>query len=99
MMPANAPRTKHVPLRRCVVCRQSRPQPELLRFYRDAAGAWQFDRERRAGGRGAWLCADKAACRQRKPLGRFFRAQAENVAQQLVEYTQDQEHTIPVREG
>lgn len=81
-------KAKHIPLRRCVVCRCSKPQAELLRFYRSEAG-WQLDAERHAGGRGAWLCkgADKPpSCHSVKGLGRFFRVDAARVAQQLNTY-------------
>lgn len=74
-----APRPRHVPLRRCVACRRSRPQAELLRFVRDEAGRWQPDPRGRAGGRGAWVCRDEPACHTRKRLGRFFRADAARI--------------------
>jgi uncharacterized protein len=72
---------KHIPLRRCVVCREAKPQKELLRLYqRD--GQWQFDLKRKAGGRGAWLCF-KSKCHEGKQLKRFFRNDAERIAQEL----------------
>lgn len=74
---------KHIPLRRCVVCRQQRPQAQLLRFAKDAQGNWRYDRQRRAGGRGAWLCADTPEHYQLKALKRFFRGQGEAVLEQL----------------
>lgn len=81
MKPAQQPqRERRVPLRRCVVCRDSRPQNKLLRLYRDKAGAWQFDLKRKAGGRGAWLCQDRASCHRVKALKRFFKQDAGRVA-------------------
>jgi uncharacterized protein len=73
---------KHIPLRRCVVCREALPQKELLRLYQKD-GQWQFDLKRRAGGRGAWLCF-KSKCHEVKQLKRFFRNDAERIAQELV---------------
>lgn len=75
-------KAKHIPLRRCVVCRTSRPQAELLRFYK-VADAWQLDVSGKGGGRGAWLCREAGACHRVKALKRFFRAEAESVAQQV----------------
>jgi predicted RNA-binding protein YlxR (DUF448 family) len=69
-------------MRRCAVCRRSLPQPELIRFARDESGNWRIDRERRAGGRGTWVCRQER-CHQQKALGRAFRAQAADVAGQL----------------
>lgn len=74
---------RHVPLRRCVSCRRSLGQPELTRFRLDPDGRWQLDLSGgRAGGRGAWVC-ERAECRNVKGLGRFFRAQAARIAEEL----------------
>lgn len=83
-------RKRHIPLRRCVVCRTQRPQAELLRMYRDDAGWWQLDPSGKAGGRGAWLCHSQAACvgASVKQLTRFFRGQAERVHGCLQQYDQ-----------
>lgn len=77
-----AGRTRHVPMRRCAVCRGPLPRAELIRFARDEAGNWRLDRQKRAGGRGTWVCR-QARCHERKALGRAFRAQAPEVAAQL----------------
>ncbi|HEX7022297.1 MAG TPA: YlxR family protein [Trueperaceae bacterium] len=90
-------RPRHVPMRRCVACRQSRPQAELVRLCRDAAGDWQLDPERRAPGRGAWLCRDKPACQESKALKRFFRAQAGSVAEELARWRAEPESKQPER--
>lgn len=82
-----ATRTRHVPLRRCAVCRTSQPKSELIRFARDAAGAWLLDSRRQAGGRGVWVCR-QSRCHERKPLGRAFRSQAADVAAQLEKYAE-----------
>ncbi len=72
---------KHVPLRRCVVCREALPQKELLRLTQ-RENAWQFDLKRKAGGRGAWLCL-KEKCHEVKQLKRFFRNDAEHIAREV----------------
>lgn len=74
---------KHIPLRRCVACRKQRPQAEMLRFFKDSDGQWQFDKSKKSAGRGAWVCADNASCHEVKKLGRFFRAQVEDISKQL----------------
>lgn len=73
---------QHIPLRRCVVCREALPQKELLRLSQKD-NAWQFDLKRKAGGRGCWLCL-KSKCHESKQLKRFFRNDAERIAQELV---------------
>lgn len=72
---------RHVPMRRCVACRASRPQHELLRLCRGEDGTWRADPDRRAGGRGAWVCKDREQCQLVKPLKRFFRGEAERVSE------------------
>ncbi len=75
-------KARHIPLRRCVLCRVSKPQAELLRLYRDEAQHWQFDLRHKAGGRGAWLCRD-ISCHDAKAIKRFFRNDAERISSEL----------------
>ncbi len=46
---------RHVPVRRCVACRDAQPKRELVRLVRSEAG-WRLDLAQRAGGRGTSLC-------------------------------------------
>lgn len=45
-------------MRRCIACRQSFPQDELIRFTL-SDGSIVADRDRRAEGRGFYLCRNK----------------------------------------
>jgi hypothetical protein len=49
------------PIRTCVGCGQRGPQAGLVRFVAAGDGSLAIDRDRRAGGRGAYLHAD-ASC-------------------------------------
>ena len=84
-------RQRHVPMRRCLVCRAQRPQAELLRLYLDEDGLWQLDSSGKAGKRGAWVCLPEhePACvnASTKQLSRYFRGQAERVQACLQQYT------------
>ncbi len=80
---------KHIPLRRCVVCRDSKPQADLLRFVKGGEDQWQFDssyalHKRKSNGRGAWVCKD-SSCHKEKVLKRVFREDAEPVFKALAE--------------
>lgn len=90
-----AARTAHVPLRRCVSCRRALPQRALTRFRRNESGEWLLDTAR-SGGRGAWVCQEEN-CRTSRALGRFFRAQAPRIAEQLRE--RDEDGGLNDREG
>ncbi len=56
MTQAKTPRRKHVPMRTCVVCRQTRGKRDLVRIVRTPAGAVQIDPTGKVAGRGAYLC-------------------------------------------
>lgn len=48
---------KHVPLRTCVSCHESKPKRELLRVVRTPDGHVMLDATGKKSGRGAYLCA------------------------------------------
>ena len=83
---------RHVPMRRCVLCRTSLPQAGLLRFVL-GAGEYRFDERRRLGGRGTWICRDcarayattAATAENDKRLRSAFRGQALNMRELLQE--------------
>lgn len=50
----------HVPMRRCVGCRQVRPRAALRRYVRTSEGV--IVPGPTALGRGAWLCTETLAC-------------------------------------
>jgi uncharacterized protein len=52
---------KHVPLRTCVSCRETKPKRELLRVVRTPDGHVLIDATGKKSGRGAYLCA-KFSC-------------------------------------
>jgi predicted RNA-binding protein YlxR (DUF448 family) len=50
-------KTKHIPQRTCVACRQSREKKDLVRLVRSKDGLVEVDPSARRPGRGAYLCA------------------------------------------
>lgn len=57
-------RTRHIPERRCVACREKFPKRELTRIVRTSHGAVIVDPSGKTAGRGAYLCGS-ADCWQR----------------------------------
>lgn len=49
-------KSKHIPERTCVGCRQPRPKKYLIRLVRAENGAVEVDMSARKLGRGAYLC-------------------------------------------
>lgn len=47
---------KHVPLRSCVACRETKPKRELVRVVRVADDRVEVDRSGKQNGRGAYFC-------------------------------------------
>ncbi len=50
-------RPKHVPLRTCVACKETKAKRELLRIVRTPEGHVVIDAMGKKSGRGAYLCA------------------------------------------
>lgn len=53
-------RTRHVPQRTCIGCRQVRPKRELIRIVRSEEGYVEVDPTGKKSGRGAYLCRSKS---------------------------------------
>ncbi len=53
-------RQKHVPLRTCISCRDTKSKRELLRVVRTPDGHVQIDATGKKSGRGAYLCARRS---------------------------------------
>ncbi|MBQ8094558.1 MAG: YlxR family protein [Clostridia bacterium] len=66
-------KTRKIPMRMCVGCREMKEKKLLLRIVKNAEGIIAFDRTGKASGRGAYICRN-AAClakaRQQKQLER-----------------------------
>lgn len=73
-------KVKHVPVRTCIVCRDSDAKRELTRIVRAPGGDVLVDPSGRMNGRGAYVC-DKAQCWDRvvstAVLARALNAQIE----------------------
>lgn len=52
-------KTRKVPMRMCVGCREMKEKRALLRIVRSAEGAISFDRVGKAPGRGAYICKSR----------------------------------------
>jgi uncharacterized protein len=53
-------RQKHVPLRTCISCRETKPKRELLRIVHTPDGHVLIDATGKKSGRGAYLCARRS---------------------------------------
>lgn len=62
------PKTKKIPLRTCIACREEKPKKEMLRVVRNAAGEISLDFSGKLPGRGAYICNSEACV---KKLGKY----------------------------
>ena len=53
-------KTRKIPMRMCVGCREMKEKRSLLRVVKSPEGAISFDRVGKAPGRGAYVCKSKA---------------------------------------
>lgn len=51
---------KHIPLRSCISCKETKPKRELLRIVRTPDGHVVMDATSKKSGRGAYLCAKRS---------------------------------------
>lgn len=49
-------KTRKIPMRMCVGCREMKEKRSLLRIVKNAEGTISFDRVGKASGRGAYIC-------------------------------------------
>ena len=50
------PKTKNIPMRMCIACREMKPKQEMLRVVKNADGEIYADPTGKAPGRGAYVC-------------------------------------------
>ena len=82
-------KTRKIPMRMCVGCREMKEKKSLLRIVRSAEGAISFDRVGKAPGRGAYICRAKECLQKaikQKQLERALETKIEDaVYAQLME--------------
>lgn len=98
------PAERHVPMRRCVVCRTSHPKERLVRFVKGDDGEWRLDAQGRAAGRGTWICTDCAHGADAKRIARGFRGRPDAVIDQLRSHFEEarpstKHHPRPMNSG
>ena len=58
------PKTKNIPLRMCIACREMKPKGEMTRVVRNAEGEIKLDLTGKAPGRGAYVCNGEACLKK-----------------------------------
>ena len=69
------------PLRMCIVCRNMKTKPELMRVVKNKDGEVFIDETFKANGRGAYICKNEECikkCIKTKTLNKAFKCQIED---------------------
>lgn len=69
------------PLRMCIVCRNMKTKPELMRVVKNKEGEIFIDETFKANGRGAYICKDEECikkCIKSKTLNKAFKCQIDD---------------------
>ena len=82
------PKTKKIPMRMCIACREMKPKKEMTRIVKNADGEIFADPTGKAAGRGAYICSGEE-CRKKlndkKLLHKVFSSNVEPEVYQKVE--------------
>lgn len=72
---------KHIPIRSCIVCRESKDKSELLRVVKRPDGTVVIDSTGKESGRGAYVCKTgdcMATAIKKRVFNRAFKQQLDN---------------------
>ena len=76
-------KTRKIPMRMCVGCREMQEKRSLLRIVKSPEGAISFDRVGKAPGRGAYICRSKECLDKAMKARQLERALETKIEQQV----------------
>ena len=77
------PKTKKIPLRTCIACREMKPKGEMTRVVRNADGEIKLDPTGKAPGRGAYVCNNPACLKKVDGKKLLHKAFSSSVAEEI----------------
>jgi hypothetical protein len=82
------PKTKKIPLRMCIACRQLKEKKAMLRIVKNPEGKIFLDFSSKASGRGAYIC-DSPECigklRKQRLINKVFSCEVDDSVYQAIE--------------
>lgn len=81
---------KKVPLRQCIVCRESKPKKELIRIVRTGDNDFAIDKTGKLNGRGSYICNSEDCINKlvkQRALNKVFKT---NVSQEVYDKLKEQ---------
>ena len=77
------PKTKKIPMRTCIACREMKPKAEMTRVVRNAEDEIMLDPTGKAPGRGAYVCANEECLKKVITKKLFNKTFSANVAPEV----------------
>ncbi len=79
------PKTKKIPMRMCIACREMKPKMEMTRVVRNADGEIFADPTGKAAGRGAYICSSPECLKKLETKKLLHKAFSTNVSEEVYE--------------
>ena len=77
------PKTKKIPLRTCIACREMKPKGEMTRVVKNADGEIKLDPTGKLPGRGAYICSSEECLKKLTGKKLLHKAFSANVAPEV----------------
>ena len=84
------PKTKRIPLRMCIACREMKPKQEMTRVVKNANGEIFADPTGKAAGRGAYICNEEVCLKKLLDKKLLHKAFAANVELSVYQKTEEE---------
>lgn len=84
------PKTKKIPMRMCIACREMKPKQEMTRVVKNAEGEIFADPTGKAAGRGAYVCSEEACIKKLTDKKLLHKAFAANVETSVYQKTEEE---------
>ncbi len=85
-------KSKIVPMRTCIACRQMKPKKEMTRVVKTAEGEIFADPTGKASGRGAYICGAEECLKKLNDKKLLHKAFSINVAQEVYQGVEEEIH-------
>ena len=83
------PKTKKIPTRMCIACREMKPKLEMTRVVKNADGEIFADPTGKASGRGAYICANPECLKTLSKKKLLHKAFSTNVSEEVYLVVED----------
>ena len=81
-------KTKKIPMRMCIACREMKPKKEMLRIVKPKEGEVFIDYSGKAAGRGAYICDDENCIkklRKQRLINKVFSCEVDEAVYSAIE--------------